>query len=307
MLELSHENAATGDVTFTWKAPLAALRRQAVETATDADVIVAFVGLNAWLEGEEMPLKVPGFDGGDRTSIALPAAQRQLLDTLEATGKPVVIVLQSGSAVALGEDGEQANAVLEAWYPGEKGGQAIAEILSGAVNPSGRLPVTFYASTDQLPPFTDYSMANRTYRYFKGEPEYAFGHGLSYTTFAYDDLEVGSATVAAGQEQTVAVTIRNTGEREGDEVAQLYLAVPGRPETPIRSLKGYERVHLAPGEAKTITFTLDPRDLAFADEEGAMRVSAADYRVWVGGGQPDTGAAGVAGTFRITGEKVLPR
>ena len=307
MLELSHDNAATGDITFTWKAPLAGLRDQAVKTPADADVIVAFVGLNAWLEGEEMPLKVPGFDGGDRTSIALPDAQLQLLGALEATGKPVVIVLQSGSAVALGEDGEKANAVLEAWYPGEKGGQAIAEVLSGAVNPSGRLPITFYASTDQLPPFTDYAMANRTYRYFDGAPEYAFGHGLSYTTFAYGDLETDKASVAAGEGQTVTATIRNTGEREGDEVAQLYLAVPGRAGTPIRSLKGYSRVHLAPGEAKTVTFVLDPRDLAFADEKGVMRVSAADYRLWVGGGQPGTGAPGASGGFRVTGDKALPR
>ncbi len=306
-LELSHENAATGDVTFTWKAPLAGLRDKAVKTAADADVIVAFVGLNAWLEGEEMPVEAPGFDGGDRTSIALPAAQLELLDALEATGKPVVIVLQSGSAVALGEDGEKAGAVLEAWYPGEKGGQAIAEVLSGKVNPSGRLPVTFYASTDQLPPFTDYSMANRTYRYFSGEPEYAFGHGLSYTSFAYEGLKTGKPNVAAGEGQTVSVTVRNKGKREGDEVAQLYIAVPGRPGTPIRSLKGYSRVHLAPGEAKTVTFALDPRDLAFADEQGVMRVSAADYRLWVGGGQPDTGAPGVAGSFRVTGEKALPR
>src|SRR3546814_823702 len=226
-----------------------------------------------------MPLEVPGFDGGDRTSIALPKAQRDLLDALEATGKPVVIVLQSGSAVALGENGRKANAILEAWYPGEKGGQAIAEVLRGTVNPSGRLPVTFYASTDQLPPFTDYAMANRTYRYFDGKPEYAFGHGLSYTRFAYADLKVDDATVAAGADQTVRVTGRNTGQRAGDEVAQLYLATPGGPETPIRSLKGYERVHLAPGEAKAISFTLTPRDLAFADDKGVMRVSPADYRL----------------------------
>ncbi len=306
-LELGHQSARAGDVTFTWQAPVSALRDQAVEAAADADVIVAFVGLNAWLEGEEMPLEVPGFDGGDRTSIALPKAQRDLLGALEATGKPVVIVLQSGSAVALGENGRKASAILEAWYPGERGGQAIAEVLRGTVNPSGRLPVTFYAATDQLPPFTDYAMANRTYRYFDGTPEYAFGHGLSYTRFAYAALKADDATVAAGEGQTVRVTVRNPGQREGDEVAQLYLATPDRPETPVRSLKGYQRVRLAPGEAKTISFTLAPRDLAFADDKGVMRVSAADYRLWVGGGQPDTGAPGIAGGFRVTDDKALPR
>ncbi|MCM8732005.1 glycoside hydrolase family 3 C-terminal domain-containing protein [Hephaestia sp. GCM10023244] len=305
-LELAHQSARAGDVTFTWQAPVAALRDQAVKAAADADVIVAFVGLNAWLEGEEMPLKVPGFDGGDRTSIALPKAQLDLLDALEATGKPVAIVLQSGSAVALGAHGEKANAVLAAWYPGERGGQAIAEVLRGTVNPSGRLPVTFYASTDQLPPFTDYTMANRTYRYFDGKPEYAFGHGLSYTRFVYSDLKPDAASVAAGKGQTVRVTVRNTGARAGDEVAQLYLATPGRAGTPIRSLKGYERVHLAPGEAKTISFALAPRDLAFADDKGVMRVAAAEYKLWVGGGQPSTGAPGIAGSFRVTGDKALP-
>src|SRR3546814_3096898 len=139
-LELAHQSARAGDVTFTWQAPVAALRDQAVAVAADADTIVAFVGVNAWLEGEAMPPEGPGFEGGDRTSIALPKAQRDLLDALEATGKPVVIVLQSGSAVALGENGRKANAILEAWYPGEKGGQAIAEVLRGTVNPSGRLP-----------------------------------------------------------------------------------------------------------------------------------------------------------------------
>ena len=306
-IDFAHESSRASDVTFAWKPPVAALRDEAVRLAQGSDVVVAFVGLNAWLEGEEMPLEVPGFDGGDRTSIALPAAQRDLLDALEATGKPVVIVLQSGSAVALGEAGARAKAVVEAWYPGEKGGEAIADVLSGKVNPSGRLPVTFYASTDQLPPFTDYAMKGRTYRYFDGKPEYAFGHGLSYTTFAYSGLTLGAPSVAAGGGQTVGVTIANTGKTAGDEVAQLYLSVPGRPETPIRSLKGYERIHLAPGERRTVTFTLDPRDLAFADDKGVMRVTPATYRLWVGGGQPDTGAPGVAGSFTTTGSTALSR
>ncbi|MBR0554021.1 glycoside hydrolase family 3 C-terminal domain-containing protein [Sphingomonadaceae bacterium LXI357] len=305
-VEFAHQSSRASDITFAWKAPLGALRAEAVETAKDADVVVAFVGLNAWLEGEEMQLEIPGFDGGDRTSIALPAAQRKLLDALEATGKPVVIVLQSGSAIALGDANMRAKAVLQAWYPGEQGGRAIADILSGKTNPSGRLPVTFYQSTDELPPFTDYAMKGRTYRYFDGKVEYPFGHGLSYTQFGYSGLKL-TPSVKAGDPQTVSVTIRNDGKVAGDEVAQLYLSVPGRPATPIRSLKGYNRVHLAPGESRTVSFKLDPRDLAFADDKGVMRVTQSAYRLWVGGGQPDTGAPGVSGSFDVTGSIALPR
>ncbi len=306
-LEMAHKSARSGSMSLSWKAPLAALRDEAIARARDADVVVAFVGLNAWLEGEEMPLKVPGFDGGDRTGIALPAAQLSLLDALAATGKPLVIVLQSGSAVALGSADRKAAAVLAAWYPGEQGGQAIADVLKGTVNPSGRLPVTFYRSTDQLPPFADYAMRNRTYRYFGGQPEYAFGHGLSYTSFAYSAPVVAARRLAAGKEQTVRVRVRNTGRRAGDEVAQLYVAVPGIKGTPIRSLKGYQRVHLAAGETRTVSFRLTPRDLAFADAKGVMRILPATYQLWVGGGQPGTSAPGTAASFQMEGTLALPR
>ena len=306
-IDFAHESSRASDITFAWKPPLAALRDEAVRVAAQADVVVAFVGLNAWLEGEEMPLQVPGFAGGDRTAITLPAAQSQLLDALAATGKPVVVVLQSGSALALGAQEAKAKAVLEAWYPGEAGGQAIADVLSGTVNPSGRLPVTFYASTEELPAFDDYRMANRTYRYFAGRVEYPFGHGLSYTRFAYSAVKPASGSVVAGQGTSVSVAVRNTGAVAGDEVAQLYLSVPGREGAPIRSLKGYQRVHLAAGETKTLTFQLEPRDLALADAAGAMTVSKATYRVWVGGGQPGTGAPGKQASFRVTGSATLPR
>jgi len=306
-IDFAHESSRASDVTFAWKPPLTALRDEAVRAAAQADVVVAFVGLNAWLEGEEMPLHVPGFAGGDRTGIALPAAQSALLDALAATGKPLVVVLQSGSALALGAQEAKARAVLEAWYPGEAGGQAIADVLSGKINPSGRLPVTFYASTEQLPAFDDYRMANRTYRYFAGKVEYPFGHGLSYTRFAYGAVKPVSGSVAAGQGTSVSTTVRNTGKRAGDEVAQLYLSVPGREGAPIRSLKGYQRVHLAAGETKTLTFQLDPRDLAVADATGAMVASAATYDVWIGGGQPGTGAPGAQAKFRVTGTATMPR
>ena len=308
VVEYSHRSPSYAPaITFAWRAPAEAQRAEAVAKAAEADVIVAFVGLTAWLEGEEMPVKVPGFDGGDRTDIRLPEAQRRLLAALEATGKPVVIVLQSGSAVALGEEGRRAAAILEAWYGGEQGGRAIADVLSGAANPGGRLPVTFYASNEQLPPFADYAMANRTYRYFRGQPDYPFGHGLSYTRFVYSGVEAAAPTVRAGEGQEVRVTVRNSGARDGDEVVQLYLETPSLPGTPGRSLKGFERIHLKAGETRNLAFRLDPRDLAFADETGAMRVRAAEYRLWAGGGQPGTGAPGAAAGFRVRGEAVLPR
>jgi beta-glucosidase len=308
VVEYAHRSPSYAPaVTFTWRAPAEAQRAEAMVKTAEAEVVVAFVGLTAWLEGEEMPVRVAGFDGGDRTDIRLPEAQRRLLAALEATGKPVVIVLQSGSAVALGEEGRRAAAVVEAWYGGEQGGAAIADVLTGRVNPAGRLPVTFYASNEQLPPFADYAMANRTYRYFAGAPEYPFGHGLSYTRFAYAALQVAAPAVRAGDGQEVRVRVRNAGGRAGEEVVQLYLETPGEAATPRRSLKGFERIHLAPGEARTLAFRLDARDLAFADEAGTMRVRSGEYRLWVGGGQPGTGAPGAAAAFRVSGEATLPR
>jgi beta-glucosidase len=308
VFEYSHKSPRfSAGATFAWKAPRKALLDEAVASARDADVVVAFVGLVPWLEGEEMPVHIPGFDGGDRTSLALPDAQRDLIDALAATGKPLVIVLESGSAIALGPQAAKARAVLQAWYGGEQGGRAIGEVLSGQINPSGRLPVTFYTSTDQLPPFADYAMKGRTYRYFTGKPEYPFGAGLSYTRFGYSGLLVGAPALKAGEAQRVTVRVRNDGKVAGDEVVQLYLSVPGRPAAPIRSLKGYDRIHLAPGETKAVRFTLSPRDLALAGEDGAMRIEPAGYQLWVGGGQPGTGAAGIAGKFKVTGSLTLPR
>ncbi len=231
----------------------------------------------------------------------------RLLDALFATGKPVAIVLETGSAVALGSYGERAKAVLQAWYPGEQGGQAIAEVLGGAVNPSGRLPVTFYASLDQLPPFSDYAMRGRTYRYFQGEPEHRFGDGLSYTRFAYSQLKIATPRLQAGKSQWVSVSVRNAGPVAGEEVVQLYLATPGRAQAPVRSLKGFQRVTLAPGETRTVRFELSSRDLALADPDGRLRVSAAGYQVWVGGGQPGRQTPGQGGQFQVSGDVTLDR
>ena len=199
-LEYVHDAPTFGaGAMLSWQPPVEVLRNEAVKAAQQADAVVAFVGLSPDLEGEEMPIQVPGFQGGDRTDIGLPEAQQQLLEALAATGKPLVVVLMSGSAVAVNWAQEHAAAVLEAWYPGEEGGTAIAETLAGVNNPGGRLPVTFYASLDQLPPFEDYSMQNRTYRYFQGKPLYGFGYGLSYSTFEYSNLRLSPPQIQAGR------------------------------------------------------------------------------------------------------------
>ncbi len=306
-LDYTHRAPLFGaGITFEWKPPLSVLRQQAVATARRADAVIAFVGLSPDLEGEEMPLKIHGFDGGDRTSIRLPQVQRQLLRALASTGKPLVVVLMSGSGVAVNWAERHANAILEAWYPGEAGGEAIAETLAGQNNPAGRLPVTFYASLSQLPPFTDYSMQNRTYRYFHGRPLFGFGYGLSYSTFAYRHLTLSSNVVPAGQPLTVTAEVQNTSKIPGDEVAELYIEYPPAPGNPIRALKGFERIHLAPGETRRVRFTLTPRDLSVVNEKGQPLDRAGTYTVFVGGRQPAPGAPGVEAKFRITGEKKLP-
>ena len=198
-LEYSHSaDQSGGGVTLKWQAPAQAQLDEAVARAKEADVVVAFVGLSPQLEGEEMPIKIPGFTGGDRTSLDLPAPQQKLLEAVAATGKPLIVVLQSGSAVALNWANEHAAAVLEAWYPGVEGGDAIARTLAGLNNPAGRLPVTFYASLDGLPAFTDYTLKGRTYRYFQGKPLWGFGYGLSYSKFTYGPVKLSSSNLKAG-------------------------------------------------------------------------------------------------------------
>ncbi len=306
-LAFTHYSPRLGaGLTLTWRPPAEALLAEAKEKAADADLIVALVGLTAVLEGEEMKVEAEGFFGGDRTTIALPKVQRDLLEAMAATGKPIAIVGVTGSAVAYGKSREDADAILHAWYGGEAGGRAIGEVLAGQFNPSGRLPVTFYKSADQLPAFENYAMDGRTYRYFTGDPEYTFGHGLSFTTYSYGDLRA-ERRVRAGRGMTVSIEVANTGTVAGEEVVQLYLEPVGKPGLPRRSLKGFERVTLSPGERKTIEIVLDPRDLAFADATGKMQATAGRYRLWVGGGQPGTGAPGSAYEFRITGSKTFPR
>lgn len=292
---------------LVWLPPRPDLEARAVAAARDADVVVAVVGITSDLEGEESGVDQPGFKGGDRTSLELPREQRQLLAAVKAAGKPLVVVVMSGSAIALNWSKQHANAILQAWYPGEEGGTAIAETLAGANNPAGRLPVTVYTGTEQLPEFTDYAMANRTYRYFGGTPLYPFGHGLSYASFAYSGLRLAKAELAAGEPLDVAVDVRNTSERDGDEVVQAYLVFPRLPGAPTLALRGFTRVHLHAGESRTVRFALGERELSHVDEAGTHVVAAGPYRISVGGGQPGMGAPTAEAAFSITGRKELPR
>jgi len=279
----------------------------AVATAAkDADVVVAVVGITSQLEGEEMNVSEPGFQGGDRTSLDLPKPEEDLLKGVASAGKPLVVVLTNGSALAVNWANEHANAVLEAWYPGEEGGNAVAETLSGANNPAGRLPVTFYKGVDQLPNFEDYSMKARTYRYFTGKPLYPFGYGLSYTKFAYSGLTVPVGTVDAGSPAVVDATVTNTGTLAGDEVAELYLKFPDVAGAPRHALRGFQRVHLEPGASTKVHFDLKPRDLSMVTDLGELIEAGGAYTVSVGGGQPETGAPVVTGTLTVKGTVAIP-
>ncbi|MBM3189640.1 MAG: glycoside hydrolase family 3 protein, partial [Chloroflexi bacterium] len=272
---------------------------EAVEAARKADVVIACMGISQEVEGEEGAGR-----SADRDSLELPGVQGALLEALYETGKPIVLVLLNGSALAVNWEEAHLPAILEAWYPGQAGGTAIAEALFGDYNPGGRLPVTFYRSLDQLPPFEDYAMAGRTYRFMWSEPLYPFGYGLSYTTFAYSDLRV-TPEAAVGEEIAVQATVTNTGRRAGDEVVQLYLTdMESSYRVPRLHLEGFRRVHLAPGEARTVQFVLTPRQMAVYDDEGRPLVEPGAFSVSVGGGQPmPAGAAPyVSGQFALKGE-----
>jgi beta-glucosidase len=295
---------------FTWSIP-GRQEQRAVEAARKADLVIVAMGLSARVEGEEMNVHADGFSGGDRTTLDLPKPQEDLLERVVATGKPTILVLMNGSALAVNWADDKIPAILEAWYPGEDGGTSIAGALAGDFSPSGRLPLTFYKSVDQLPPFEDYSMAKRTYRYFDGEPLYPFGYGLSYTSFAYDNVRVDKDQISADGSATVSVDIRNTGLMAGDEVVQLYVTHEGIAGAPIRALQGIQRVHLARGEKKTVSFNLENRALSIVDENGKRRVVPGTVDVWIGGGQPEIRAglpktSGASTKFTITGEATLP-
>jgi beta-glucosidase len=275
---------------------------EAIAAAKNADAVIAVVGITSQLEGEEMPVTEPGFLGGDRTGIDLPQPEEELVEAVAATGKPLAVVLMNGSALAVNWINGYADAVLEAWYPGEEGGAAVAETLSGKNNPAGRLPVTFYTGVDQLPNFEDYGMANRTYRYYNGKPLYPFGYGLSYTTFSYSDLNILTQAVSAGQPVGADVTVANSGKVPGDEVVQVYLKFPDVKGAPQIALRGFQRIHLEPGTSQKVHFDLKPRDLGIVTEDGHPIIAQGDYTISIGGGQPDTGAPTVNGKFHIDGQ-----
>jgi len=292
-----HEFAGDADIQLVWSRPPADIAQEAVAAARQADAVIMVLGLHPRLEGEEMSVPVEGFQGGDRVQIGLPRVQEELLQEVAAAGKPVVLVLMNGSALSVNWARDHVPAIVEAWYPGQAGGEALADVLFGDYNPSGRLPVTFYRSVDQLPAFTDYSMKGRTYRYFEGEPLYPFGFGLSYTTFAYRNLSL-PGQVKAGDQVQVAVEVENTGSMPGEEVVQLYMKAGGATgPRPRHSLAGFERVALRASEKKTVHFALSPRQFSATQADGRRVVEPGTFEVSIGGSQ--TGA--VTGHIQVGG------
>lgn len=286
---------------------------EVLKAIAKADLIIFAGGISPLLEGEAGDAgndDIKGFLGGDRSTIELPEVQTEWMKKLEATGKPLVFINMSGSAVAFRWEAAHADAVIQAWYGGQETGNALADILFGRYNPAGRLPVTFYNSTADLPDFRDYSMQNRTYRYFDGEVLYPFGYGLSYNTYAYSDLQLPD-TVAVGDSVRVSVEVRNRGRRAGDEVVQLYVSRRGTVggETPICALAGIRRMHFAPGEKRVVTFTVSPEQLGRTDENGETVVEPGRVRIWAGGRMPHAGERFgdniVAGEMILTGAPIV--
>ncbi len=263
--------------------------KEALEVAKKSDIIIYCGGISPSLEGEEMGVNYEGFVGGDRTSINLPAVQEKLLKELKATGKPIVFVMMNGSALAINWEEKNLPAILEAWYPGQEGGTAIASALFGDYNPAGRLPVTFYKSIKQLPPFEDYNMKGRTYRYFEGEPLYPFGYGLSYTSFVYSGLEA-KKNCSTSDTINLRVKVKNNGSMDGDEVVQLYVRHANLPvSVPVLALEGFKRVHLKKGEEKLIEFNLTPANLSVISNDNKRVVLPGEVEIFVGGSQPGKG------------------
>ena len=299
--------AATPKVQLVWAKVDNAASPAAVEAAKKADVVIAVVGLTSHLESEEAPVHEPGFLGGDRTRLRLPQPEENLLHAVAETGKPLVVVLMNGSALAVNWANTHASAILESWYSGEEGGAAIADTLSGKNDPGGKLPVTFYTGISQLPNFANYSMQGRTYRYFTGKPLYPFGYGLSYTKFSFSNLELPQKSIEAGDPLKASVTVTNTGKVAGDEVVQLYLKFPKVPGRPNIALRGFQRVHLQPGQSQQVHFDLKRRALSMVTENGNPIVAQGDYTVSVGGGQPDTGVQVLTDHFHVNGQVMLAK
>lgn len=311
-IEVFYKNyAGDADMKLLWSRPRTGLVEKAVAAAEEADAVVLVLGLSQRLEGEEMSIKIEGFSGGDRTSLDLPAVQEQLLDAVEATGKPVIVVLTNGGALSVNKAQEKADAVLLAGYGGQQGGNAVADVIFGDYNPAGRLPVTYYKSVDQIPAFENYDMAGKTYRFFTKEPLYPFGYGLSYTTFAYSNFSL-PAKASAGEKVNVSVTVTNTGSHEGDEVVALYLTdEKATTPRPVRQLEGFKRITLKPGESRNVEFSLDPRQFSIINNKNRRVIEPGYFTISVGGKQP--GFKGyldpqftqvVTGRIRLTGKEV---
>ncbi|MDZ7723295.1 MAG: glycoside hydrolase family 3 C-terminal domain-containing protein [candidate division KSB1 bacterium] len=303
-----YDTINTAKISLVWDNLSRDLHTEALEKARTAEAIVMLMGLSPRLEGEEMDVSVEGFNGGDRVTLTLPGVQRELLRDIHALGKPVILVLMNGSPLALPWADKHIPAILEAWYPGEASGTAIADVLFGDYNPAGRLPLTFYESADQLPPFENYTMSGRTYRYFMGSPIYPFGHGLSYTRFEYDNLNCPDE-FTAGEPVTISVDVKNTGMRDGEEVVQLYLSdANASVPVPIRSLEGFQRIFLKAGESKSVTFILKPRQIPLIDRDNNRIVEPGVFSLSIGGKQPGFSGNADAGTtdvisdsFRVEG------
>ncbi len=285
----------------------------AAKAAREADVVIACVGLSQLLEGEEGQRMSEGISQGDRPDLDLPGAQRELLQAIASIGRPLIVVLINGSALSANWADRNANAIIEAWYPGEEGGTALAEVLFGDYSPAGRLPVTFYRSVDDLPPFTDYAMEGHTYRYFRGDPLYPFGYGLSYTQFAYSDLQVTPREASPEEEIRVQVKVTNVGPRAGDEVVQLYVTdLEATVPVPIRQLVGFGRIYLTPAQTKTVRFSIAPGQLSLINEAGERAIEAGTFELAVGGCQPGYQDRLVESTevltdrFTVTSNRTLP-
>ncbi|NLA15057.1 MAG: glucan 1,4-alpha-glucosidase [Bacteroidales bacterium] len=272
-------------VRLLWEPPGKDVMAEALQVAQESDLVILCLGLSPLLEGEEMKVMVEGFNRGDREDIRLPQTQTELIKAVKKLGKPTVLVLLNGSAVSFDREIKELPAILEAWYPGEEGGHAIADILFGDYNPSGKLPVTFYKSIDQIPAFEEYSMEGKTYRFFRGEPLYPFGYGLSYTTFEYEPIAL-PRTISCNQNVEITVRVTNTGHRDGEEVVQLYVSLPHASHpAPIKSLQGFEKVFLEAGESRLVSFTLDPEQRSSMDENGVWIARPGEVVVEIGGQQ----------------------
>ena len=301
-----------GGVRLLWSIPDNNMLERALEVVRQSDLAVVVLGLSQRLEGEEMSVKVDGFEGGDRTHINLPKMQEELLKKIKSTGKPVILVLMNGSAISVNYAAENVDAILSLGYPGQEGGSAIADVLLGDYNPAGRLPVTYYKSVEQLPPFENYDMKGRTYRYFEDEPLYPFGFGLSYTTFSFSDLKFPQ-NVTAGQPVKVSVKVTNTGNRAGEEVVQLYLTdEKASTLRPIRQLEGFERISMNAGESKIVEFQLSPRQLSIINNQDKRVIEPGWFTLSVGGKQPEPAGQNkayttdvVTGRFRVTGKEFV--